>query len=407
MKSVVVITDSAVVDGGAAKVAIESALALADSGLDVTVFAGGSEAEPGLGSTVNVVLTGSGAVASERRSVSRAISGIWDRRTYSLLRELLESKPKGETVVHAHSWGSKLSPSVFSAVRDAGFPLIITAHDYLLGCPNACRYVFPDGAICEREPLSASCLSCNCDRDGVGPKVFRALRFASQTRSLGKLNPTVVYVSGFQASWLDKTIPAEHRGLVIANPVSVKSDLGSYSGTNGPVLCAGRVEAEKGMDLFCAAATAAGADALLVGSGSLKPSLISSYPDVEFCDWMSGEDLARRMLQSKALVFPSRWLEAAPLTPTEAQLIAGLPCIVSDACAARDSIIDGETGLVFESGNEADLERCIRRLGDPHEHARIRKNVLADIPRIRAAHDRRAYVSRLIQQYGDVLASEG
>ena len=61
---------------------------------------------------------------------------------------------------------------------------------------------------------------------------------------------------------------------------------------------------------------------------------------------MTGEELERTMLHAKALVFPSRWLEAAPLTPTEAQLVAALPCIVSDACAARESVKDGRTGLI-------------------------------------------------------------
>jgi glycosyltransferase involved in cell wall biosynthesis len=33
----------------------------------------------------------------------------------------------------------------------------------------------------------------------------------------------------------------------------------------------------------------------------------------------------------------------------------GVPAIVSDACAAREAIVDGETGLLFRSGDASDL----------------------------------------------------
>ena len=381
-------------------------MALAARGLCVTLFAGGDKADPRLSEKVDVVLTGTGAIADDHQSAARAIAGVWDRRTYELLVALLRSKPRDGTVVHAHSWGSKLSPSVFSAVRAVGLPLVITAHDYLLGCPNACRYVFPVGEVCGREPLSMKCLGCGCDRDGLGPKVFRAVRFASQSRALRALRPTVVYVSGFQEARLERYIPIKHNSRVIENPVSASSDLASYTGGDGPFLCAGRLEPEKGMDLFCRAASAAGVPALVVGDGSMRRDLMRRYPEIEFRDWMTAEELSRRMLGARALVFPSRWLEAAPLTPIEAQLVAALPCIVSDVCAARESVQHGITGLVFESGNVDALESCIRQLEDRREHARMRQNVVDDVGRVRALHSQARYADELTHLYQEIVQAE-
>ena len=51
------------------------------------------------------------------------------------------------------------------------------------------------------------------------------------------------------------------------------------------------------------------------------------------------------MKNAKALIFPSKLYEGAPLTTKEA-LSLGIPCIVSDNCAAKDDILNNN-GLLF------------------------------------------------------------
>jgi len=46
---------------------------------------------------------------------------------------------------------------------------------------------------------------------------------------------------------------------------------------------------------------------------------------------------------------------------TEAAAL-GVPAIVSNSCAAREAIIDGETGLLFQSGDVNDLAAKLRLL---------------------------------------------
>jgi glycosyltransferase involved in cell wall biosynthesis len=57
-------------------------------------------------------------------------------------------------------------------------------------------------------------------------------------------------------------------------------------------------------------------------------------------------------------VFPSRWYETAGLSVLES-LSIGLPCIVSDCCAARDYIKDEKDGCLFSSLD--DLKRCLSK----------------------------------------------
>jgi glycosyltransferase involved in cell wall biosynthesis len=65
--------------------------------------------------------------------------------------------------------------------------------------------------------------------------------------------------------------------------------------------------------------------------------------------------------QARALVFPSIWPETYGLVVVEA-LACGIPVVVSDNTAAAGLVTDGETGLVFPSGDAAALAERLGRL---------------------------------------------
>ena len=76
------------------------------------------------------------------------------------------------------------------------------------------------------------------------------------------------------------------------------------------------------------------------------------------------------MRRARALVFPSVWYEGQPLTVYEA-LAVGTPVIVSDACAGREAVSDGETGLWFRSGDAESLAGRLRAVQDDALAARM------------------------------------
>ena len=65
------------------------------------------------------------------------------------------------------------------------------------------------------------------------------------------------------------------------------------------------------------------------------------------------------MKKAKALIFPSIWYEAAPLTPLEAMQY-GVPCISSNCCAAIEHINDN-TGLSFDPYKQGDLAKTLKK----------------------------------------------
>lgn len=79
--------------------------------------------------------------------------------------------------------------------------------------------------------------------------------------------------------------------------------------------------------------------------------------------WKKSEEVIQYMKNARALIFPSLLYECAPLTTLEA-LSIGLPCIVSDKCAAIDSIEEKTTGLTFKRNSVENLIEKIKLFED-------------------------------------------
>jgi glycosyltransferase involved in cell wall biosynthesis len=65
----------------------------------------------------------------------------------------------------------------------------------------------------------------------------------------------------------------------------------------------------------------------IVGDGPLSNSLADRYPSFDWAGRLSSGEVRRLMMESRALVFPSRWYEGQPMVLLEA-FSAGLPTLV-------------------------------------------------------------------------------
>ena len=109
---------------------------------------------------------------------------------------------------------------------------------------------------------------------------------------------------------------------------------------------------------------------MIAGDGPQYAEVAASYPEAKMLGWQSPAQVRALLRDARALVFPSVWMEGQPLTVREA-LAAGTPVIVSDACAGREAIIDGDNGLWFRSADHDDLARALRRLRQDGEADRM------------------------------------
>lgn len=107
------------------------------------------------------------------------------------------------------------------------------------------------------------------------------------------------------------------------------------------------------------AARRAHAPVRVVGSGPDHLALKEAFPDAEFLGRMSDEDLAQLYAQARAVVVPS--MEEFGIVAVEAQA-AGRPVIAAAAGGARETVIDGQTGLLAKLDDVESFTRAIERI---------------------------------------------
>ncbi|MGO8737761.1 glycosyltransferase family 4 protein [Rhodoblastus sp.] len=364
--NIVIVADHATINGGQAKVALQSAIALKQAGFEPIVFASNGPADPQLTEAgVEVVCLGQHDSQSNPSVAAGAAQGIWNFTAAREMKKLLARLPRERTIVHVHGWAKSMSGSFAPAVRAAKVPALYTFHEYFLFCPNGGFYDYRRHHVCGLEPLSAACWTHNCDTRGYQGKIWRCLRHVAMDKAAGmpKLFSDFIVISDFQSAIVTPRLPPGARVHRISNPIDAEDFGRKPAPASGDFLFVGRLGPEKGVFYFAEAARKAGLTPVFAGDGPSAAEIRALYPEARLLGWKSPAEVRRLMRSARALVFPSLWYEGQPLTVLEAKA-TGLPIVVSDACAGRDEVADGETGFWFKSQDADDLARKLERLKD-------------------------------------------
>jgi len=274
-------------------------------------------------------------------------------------------------VVHVHNTWFALSSSAVAAAASTGVPVVMTLHNFRLGCLST--DLFRDGAICTacvgRTPLPGVLHGCY-----RGSRVLSALQATEVvvTRRRGVLNDAVtrfVAPSQFMADRLaDIGVPVE-RTIVKAHFVDDPGTRIAAPSASDDILVIGRLAPGKGIDtLWDAWASArttqrSGMRLQIIGDGSLAGDLARRLPDgATMLGWQDRDEITRRLLSARALVMPSELYETFGMTLVEA-MSAGLPVIVNTAAGAA-AIVDPPPTLVVPPGQPDALAAALDTLDD-------------------------------------------
>jgi len=402
--TIVICVDHASINGGQAKVAIDSAIGLKRHGYRPIVFAAAGPVAPELmAAGVEVVCLEQPDLLGNPSKAAAAIQGTWNSRAVTALKELLTRLPRASTIIHVHGWAKALSPAIALPIKASGLPALYTIHEYFLFCPNGGFYNYQEGHACGLEPLSAQCWATHCDSRTYSRKLWRNARLvmARNVVRLPEAFHDYIAFSAFQKDIVGKRLPAGAQLHIVRNPVEAE-DLGPKSDpASGDVIFVGRLSMEKGPVLFAEAARALGMIPTFIGDGPVAASLKAAYPEARMLGWQKPDAVHAAMRAARALVFPSLWYEGQPLTVLEAKAM-GTPVIVADGCAGRADVEDGVTGLWFKGGDASDLARALAMTRDD---ARIKAmsaasyaSYWADPPTLDS------HIERLISVYRTILA---
>jgi glycosyltransferase involved in cell wall biosynthesis len=372
--NIVIINDTAHVNGGAAKLAITEARGLADRGHRVFFFAAvlpvASELEEH--ANITVISTNQFDLLADPSRLRAFLQGWWNQKAFRGVKAVVAPLDRSNTVVHLHIWSRALSSSVGRAVLDAGFPTICTLHDFVLACPTGTFFLHQEKKICELKPMSRACVSTNCDTRSYPQKLWRVGRQVVQ-QHFGHLPSHLTdYIVHSQLA-LDVMKPYLPGGATIHElPVYIDSPTASAArpAENETFTYVGRLVGEKGVMMLARSSAAEQLPVTFVGSGSLAGEIQAANPKAVVTGWVDRDGCVDYLRRSRALVFPSLWYETLGLVVLEAAA-HGIPSIVPDSSAAREIVEDGVTGFHFQGGNESDLRSKMRQLNDPQVAASL------------------------------------
>ena len=288
-------------------------------------------------------------------------STIWasdTRRDFAAL--LKREKPD---VVHVHNTFFVISPSIYSACREAGVPVIQTLHNFRLLCPAA--EFARDGKVCEE-----------CVEHGVwrgvrygcyhGSKPTTAAMAMTLTfhRAIGTWREQIgryIALSDFARNkFIAGGLPA---AKIFVKPNFVSPDPGEGTGDRSYALFVGRLPRVKGLRTLLAGWQRVDKQIPLhiIGDGPERPELEEDarhrgLSNVVFRGRLPNTETIAAMQSARFIVFPSEWYENFPVTIAEA-FACGTPVLCSRLGSMEEIVSDGHTGLHFTAGDDEDLAR--------------------------------------------------
>ncbi|MFC0904975.1 glycosyltransferase family 4 protein [Clostridium sp. MT-14] len=362
--NIIIANDYAHITGGADKVAIISAISLAEKNYDVYFFSSvGPVSEELKCSNVNVICLNQNDILSNKNRFQAAIYGIWNIRARLKFKLLLKKLNNKFTIIHLHSFTKGLSTSIIREAINENFKLVLTLHDYFAVCPNGGFFNYNTNEICHLKPMSRKCILCNCDSRKYVHKIWRVLRQNKQTKR-GLLPSGIdnyIYISEMSKNVLVSFLPPNAKLYYVKNPVDIEKGKSVNVIKNNSFVYVGRLSKEKGCLLFAEAAKELNVNAVFVGDGELRDEIKRIYPESRITGWVDKMQVVNELDSTRALVFPSLLYETLGLTALEAQA-RGIPVIVSDACAVREVVKNRRTGLWFKRGDLEDLEEKMKLL---------------------------------------------
>jgi glycosyltransferase involved in cell wall biosynthesis len=284
---------------------------------------------------------------------------IWNDASRKDFAELLRTEKPD--LVHVHNTWIMISPSIYSACREAGVPVVQTLHNYRLLCPVGT--FFRDGKVCEecldhtlwRSIRNGCYRDSRADTAAVG--VMLAVHRARHTWERD-VTSYVVLTEFARKKFLQGGLPAQK---IFVKPNFVDPDPLPRQGKGDYAIFAGRLSPERRVStlLDAWALLRTRIPLKIVGGGEHRDHLAQkaswNHLDmVEFTGLLPHDRTVETIKGARFLIFSSEWYETFGLTMIEA-FACGVPVICSRMGAMKEIVEDGRTGLHFAPGDSQDL----------------------------------------------------
>ena len=303
-------------------------------------------------------------------------------------------------IIHMNNINFQLTPSVIYGAKKRGIPVIQTVHDYQMVCPNHLMYNFRKNTPCEKciEGSYINCIKNKCIHASRIKSIIGAME-AKLYRLLETYKKVDLFIT--PSYFLEEKLLAARKFYkgktkTIHNFID-KSKFTSFAQKEeGYIAFAGRLSAEKGVELIAKTAKLIPEHTIFVAGDGPDKNILENIPNIKLAGFLSGEKLIRFMGNAKVLLVPSVWYENCPLSILEAQCM-GVPVIAMNNGGMAELIKDGVTGTLAQTPTPKELAEKIKKTVENEEYYRgLKENLEKEKDNIFSVE---AYCDILLKEY--------
>lgn len=274
-----------------------------------------------------------------------------------------ETKPD---IAHLHIFQHQLSLSILDVLKKYNIPIVYTAHDLKMLCPN--YKMLTHGKVCEqcKNGKYFNCLKNKCIKNSSIKSTIGMLE--AYTNKLRKSYDIIDHIITPSEFYKDKFIEfgiEQEKISHIPNFLDTKQIKYDTIQTDDYFLYFGRLSEEKGiMTLIKAMEGIKGSNLKIVGTGPLEEEIKeyiknNNIANIEMLGFKSGKELYTIVGNAKAVVLPSEWYENGPYSAIESLKLGRI--IIGSDLGGIPELIDGN-GYIFEHGNIKELHEILEKV---------------------------------------------
>ena len=303
--------------------------------------------------------------ASSTDKIKSGLKSIYSAEARNNLSELLDEQTID--IAHIHNYNFQLTPSILFELKKKNIPIVNTLHDPQIICPHHRLFNYQEMAICEkcnglkfRSAFLTKCIKNSYSKSFLGllesyvyhrSKIYEKIDLFISPSSFLKSKIIEFGMKNINI----KMIPNFYNEEIVSDNVEYKDE----------IVYIGRVSEEKGLaTLIKAVRNLKSVKLKIIGDGPVKQQLekeasTENLSNIEFLGHLSQDEIKSHLQKCLFLVIPSEWYENCPLTILEA--MANSKAVLGSRLGGIvDLVEENKTGLLFNAGNEKDLEEKIK-----------------------------------------------
>lgn len=316
---------------------------------------------------------------SKLAKLAYPIKTIYSANARRKIRLVLEDfKPD---IIHLNNFNYQLTPSVILEIqkwkKQTGEKcrIVFTAHDYQLICPNHMLNNPNVHENCENclgghfmECTKGKCIHGSKAKSFIGSMEAYFWNWKGTYRYIDSM----ICCSHFMKTKLDTNSLFAQKTVVLHN--FINNVEWKDVEKKGYILYFGRFSEEKGIrTLMEAARRLPEIPFVFAGKGPLEEE-IAGISNIDNRGFQFGDALEKLIREANFSIYPSEWYENCPFSVMESQMY-GTPVIGADIGGIPELIQDGETGILYESGNVESLAKVISVLwNDQNMQSKLHNN---------------------------------